>query len=733
MSQDKLKTLLKWFEENGVEYNCEAIRVVYEAIDPTDPDTTGKSKRNRRPAKSVLVTEGNGGFGVVANRKLREEETVVVIPKSAVLSAKSSPLANLFEEHSIWGELALTISLMYEMSLGEASPWYGYIRSLPEEGVDIPLRWSADAVRYLKGTALEGKLQAGTERTKRDFEAMRRLREAYPDIFVDDNPGGVGWASLAEFKRAMSLVMSRAFQVDVYHGDGMVPFADLFNHLTAAENVHFEGDSDVCETCGESGGCEHITFEEGNAEAEGESWNDVESISKTCDSCGESEPGMVVESSSEMEAEDDDDGSGGDEEEEVDYEVPLLVCEDGCSPSSATAATPRSEDFEKISANGLESDCEEEEYDEGNTGYLDMVVVRPCQADREVFNTYGEVSSSHLLYRYGFCDINNPFDTVNVRGESVFSICEGMTSGDHAKLVHELVRIHGDMFFGDRNVDEEDEFLKIEGCEDGLASPTGNSREWDVCEVAKEEGQDPGDLRLLGVKSIDVSAPAESGEGDTESVFQIKFPGYPEPKMATLMTIALADTEVVRTLLEGADAKMLGYQLDRLDMFWSAWGEAISDGSGPKSAYEHANLKVHEHLDQQAAVTDYDEDGNENGDRVEAKKSKKKSRRKGGGWKVKAKPKAPPVVSKSTLSRICHAIAAVAQQRLREYAESDQLFKKRPASDVSACLRFYANCTALATDQYANIRVNRHMFARAHVFIGGIGIEMESSADVKDQ
>lgn len=52
-----------------------------------------------------------------------------------------------------------------------------------------------------------------------------------------------------QYIAAKSLVASRSFEVDDYHGFGMVPLADLFNHKTGAENVHFttelsHGDSD---------------------------------------------------------------------------------------------------------------------------------------------------------------------------------------------------------------------------------------------------------------------------------------------------------------------------------------------------------------------------------------------------------------------------------------------------------------------------------------------------------
>lgn len=46
-----------------------------------------------------------------------------------------------------------------------------------------------------------------------------------------------------QYFSAKSVVSSRSFEIDDYHGYGMVPLADLFNHKTAAENVHFTQNS----------------------------------------------------------------------------------------------------------------------------------------------------------------------------------------------------------------------------------------------------------------------------------------------------------------------------------------------------------------------------------------------------------------------------------------------------------------------------------------------------------
>lgn len=51
-----------------------------------------------------------------------------------------------------------------------------------------------------------------------------------------------------QYFAAKSLIASRSFAIDDYHGFGMVPFADLFNHKTGAEDVHFTSGSSHSES-----------------------------------------------------------------------------------------------------------------------------------------------------------------------------------------------------------------------------------------------------------------------------------------------------------------------------------------------------------------------------------------------------------------------------------------------------------------------------------------------------
>ena len=85
----------------------------------------------------VRIRATEGGLGVFAVKAVHEGDPLCTIPKSAVLSVKTSGIANLLEENKIRGGLGLIIAILYEMSLHAASPWY----ELPT--VNLHPSWSA--------------------------------------------------------------------------------------------------------------------------------------------------------------------------------------------------------------------------------------------------------------------------------------------------------------------------------------------------------------------------------------------------------------------------------------------------------------------------------------------------------------------------------------------------------------------------------------------------------------
>ncbi|KAJ2456560.1 hypothetical protein GGI03_006364, partial [Coemansia sp. RSA 2337] len=419
-SSEKLRVLLQWFVENKIAYNEEAIKIVEQQ------DTASKGT-------AVL----SHGFGVVSLRKLESDEQLVVIPKSAVISAATSALANIFIDSDIGGNLALCITVMYEKSLGHESPWYGYLQSLPE-CADIPLLWDAQSRSWLKGTDVGEWIDRDEASLLEDFGVLQDLVAEYPAVFGGSN---FKWDCFESFVKIASLVSSRAFSVDVHRDNSMVPFADIFNHRTAKENVHIVCEEMVCPVCGEAFGCEHMDALEEMDSHEGASEGEDESEDNS-----ESEDDSGSEEDSEYD--EDDDSSDSESEDELGEELPLLVDLMG---NSVASELQQDEDVEmesvgdKNSEHSGESDSDDDQDDE-LVDTLEMVVFRPCKANTEVFNTYGEHGSAYLLHRYGFCDTKNPFDSVSLSTENVMQAFALSVSEQRAIDVAAVIRRFEDLF-----------------------------------------------------------------------------------------------------------------------------------------------------------------------------------------------------------------------------------------------------------------------------------------------
>ncbi|XP_077231836.1 SET domain-containing protein isoform X2 [Tasmannia lanceolata] len=187
------------------------------------------------------------------------------------------------------------------------------------------------------------------------------------------NPNDFGFE---QYVAAKTLVASRAFQIDEYHGCGMVPLADLFNHKTAAENVHFTS--------------------------------------------GSSDSG----------SDNDKDDVNEDEYENIGDDKPL---NEGLSTSHLNSkksthltATPGKNSFD-------DDDKEFSLYSGDDPPALELIIVKDVKAGAEVFNTYGSLGNSALLHRYGFTEPDNPFDVVNIDLDLVIQWSSSSFSGRYTR------------------------------------------------------------------------------------------------------------------------------------------------------------------------------------------------------------------------------------------------------------------------------------------------------------
>ncbi|KAJ6936700.1 N-lysine methyltransferase setd6 [Populus alba x Populus x berolinensis] len=216
MSSRRLRAFKRWMISQGIEWSNDTLQFI---------DTPEE------------------GISVNALWDLKEGDLIAKIPKTACLTIKTSGAQDLIESTGLDGYLGLSVALMYEKSLGGDSPWAGYLQVLPDCEC-LPLVWSLDEVDLLlRGTELHKIVKEDKALIYEDWkESILPLLDSLPSN-IDPK-----FFSVEQYFAAKSLIASRSFEIDDYHGFGMVPLADIFNHKTGAEDVHFTSTSSHSES-----------------------------------------------------------------------------------------------------------------------------------------------------------------------------------------------------------------------------------------------------------------------------------------------------------------------------------------------------------------------------------------------------------------------------------------------------------------------------------------------------
>ncbi|KAI9315255.1 hypothetical protein BX666DRAFT_376547 [Dichotomocladium elegans] len=286
---------------------------------------------------------------------------VVRIPKSALLSTQSSAFANILHDEQVDGACSLAMALLYEIFQGADSPWFGYLQtlSIPE---DLPIFWSDEERLLLEGTELDSVVANEYYDLMDDYNmVVVPMFQKYPYIFQ------YGLISFDHFCKVMAIVTSRAFPVDRFHKDALIPFADMFNHRGGGrdESVRIMIDYDVCRACGRPCCDKH----------HGEENDKVEK--KDGNGCGI--------------------GHGALED--------LEALEDAGVNFWVTAAPG------EVTARAVNDDT------------CDVILDRDVVPGQELLAAYGSLSNFALLNKFGFCYDGNKNDYISVNNETVFSVC----------------------------------------------------------------------------------------------------------------------------------------------------------------------------------------------------------------------------------------------------------------------------------------------------------------------
>lgn len=188
------------------------------------------------------------------------------IPRSILLTTSTSALPSLLPAEE-WAELGgwtpLILSMMYEYL--RTSTWKPYFSLLPTQ-FDSLMFWSDEELAELEGSTVLGKI--GRDEADEIFaETVKPLVEKHAAIFGDAKD-----YSAELFHRMGSLVLSRSFHVDSKPESeddededsdeeeeeeredvadvAMVPFADILNAKSGADNVRPASRASACYALG---------------------------------------------------------------------------------------------------------------------------------------------------------------------------------------------------------------------------------------------------------------------------------------------------------------------------------------------------------------------------------------------------------------------------------------------------------------------------------------------------
>lgn len=202
------------------------------------------------------------GYGVFARSPISRGAVLATVPKAAILSVETASLwkdinkqsavavdhANEHLRDSACEPLfQLPAALLFEALLGDRSPWRFYIDILPPtlENIGIPLAEDAERVaKVCQGTGIDVLTQTMRAKLRNVFDEIIKPLYVRRGAQLDLEKGIVDNVKFDQFLLAFAWTTSRAFAVDSFHGNSMVPIADMFNHCTDGEHVHIEGAGD---------------------------------------------------------------------------------------------------------------------------------------------------------------------------------------------------------------------------------------------------------------------------------------------------------------------------------------------------------------------------------------------------------------------------------------------------------------------------------------------------------
>ncbi|KAJ1861659.1 hypothetical protein LPJ73_000964, partial [Coemansia sp. RSA 2703] len=275
--------------------------------------------------------------------------------------------------------------------------------------------------------------------------------------------------------------------------------------------------------------------------------------------------------------EDEEDSEG--EDQDAGEEMPLLVDEDGNpveeddievdGDEAMDESNGNDDEFEDVDSEdesgGEDTDDEEEKWVDS----LDMVVFKPCRANSEVFNTYGEHGSAYLLHRYGFCDTQNPFEAVSLD-------------------VNEVIKAFGVSKSEKRAVDITGLMTRFRI----LFAACHRAKESEDEDDDEESGEEDGDEDVDGTSTGSSDNGSENDDSKTDDMpeFSIDAPGHPSTNLAAILVLGLSEDSVFSQLVESSS--LIRHYFPAMCRFWTVFQNRLDDGASVAAALRDANKET---------------------------------------------------------------------------------------------------------------------------------------------
>ena len=218
------------------------------------------------PSLSFQENKNRSGSRIITSSTIPKDTIVMKIPKSSLLSRRNTAISNLLDDEPEM--VALVVTYLWELSQGSESPWSTYLNTVPSS-VPVSKLWTAEEQRMLLGTEVDRIGGLGVT----DYTSLYN-DSILPFIKTNEAVLGEFRPTREEVYRGLSVLESRAFDTDEYHGYSLVPFADALDH-DVYENVHFQTDIDVCRECGSLRHCEHTMSDSDESDDESDDDDEV--------------------------------------------------------------------------------------------------------------------------------------------------------------------------------------------------------------------------------------------------------------------------------------------------------------------------------------------------------------------------------------------------------------------------------------------------------------------------